>query len=201
MESGQGSMEMLRSTLGAVDAQAFVRVVFQAGSLAVWHMDAIVAPPSAPAGWQPLVWEYEPVTFAAAQVTSKALLAALDPDDTHVLPLGRYDLTLPSLSDQFMWQRRPSRARFDSVVLPWPTWICALREPEQPEQLSAAAPPGLPDRGRLPILHELRGRVPGFLLRRILPLAGRAGAIRVRDRARGGGNGLAGARCDYGDLP
>jgi hypothetical protein len=66
MESGQGSLDILRSTLGKVDGQAFVRVVFETGSQAVWHVDGIVVPPSAPAGWQPLVWEYEPVTFVAA---------------------------------------------------------------------------------------------------------------------------------------
>ena len=95
MESGQGSLDELCSTLGAVEAQAFVRVAMQAGSHAVWYVDAVVAPPCAPAGWQPVVWEYEPVTFAAAEVSARALAAALDRDDAQVLPLGAYNLTLP----------------------------------------------------------------------------------------------------------
>jgi hypothetical protein len=70
-----------------------------------------------------MVWDYQPVTFIAAQVSARALGAALDNDDAQVLPLGRYNLTLPRLSDQLVWQRKPSRARYDSVVLPWPTSI------------------------------------------------------------------------------
>ena len=85
MESGQGSLAELRSTIGAVDAQAFVRVAVEAGSQAVWHVDAIVSPPSVPAGWQPLVWRYEHVTFIAAQVPVKSLVAALSAEAPQVL--------------------------------------------------------------------------------------------------------------------
>jgi hypothetical protein len=134
MESGQGSLVELRSTSGAVDAQAFVRVAVEAGSQAVWHLDAIVSPPSVPAGWQPLVWRYEPVIFIAAQVSVESLLAALSTEAPQVLSLAGYDVVFPSLSDQFTWQRKPSRARFDSMVLPWPTYICSLREPNSPQR-------------------------------------------------------------------
>jgi hypothetical protein len=134
MESGQGSLVELRSTIGAVDAQAFVRVAVAAGSQAVWHVDAIVSPPSVPAGWQPLVWRYEHVTFIAAEVSVESLLAALSTEAPQVLSLGGHDAVFPSLSDQFTWQRKPSRARFDSMVLPWPTYTCSLREPNSPQQ-------------------------------------------------------------------
>ncbi len=134
MESGQGSLVELRSTIGAVDAQAFARVAVEVGSQAVWHVDAIVSPPSVPAGWQPLVWRYEHVTFIAAQVSVKSLVAALSTEAPQVLSLAGHDVVLPSLSDQFTWQRKPSRARFDSMVLPWPTYICSLREPNSPQR-------------------------------------------------------------------
>jgi hypothetical protein len=52
-----------------------------------------VAPPAEPPGWQPLIWEYDAVTFIAAQVPSRALAAALDRGDAQVLPLGGYNLS------------------------------------------------------------------------------------------------------------
>jgi Putative DNA-binding domain len=99
----------------------------------VWYVDAIIAPPAEPVGWRPLVWEYEAATFIAAQASSRALAAALDSDDGQVLPLGRYALTLPVLSDQLSWQHKPSRARYDSVVLPWPTVIYEPWIPSRPQ--------------------------------------------------------------------
>jgi len=89
----------------------------------MWYVDAIVAPPAEPPGWQPLVWEYDDVTFLAAQASSTALAAALDRDDAQVVTLSGYDLTLPVLSEQLSQQHKPSRARYDSVLLPWPTLI------------------------------------------------------------------------------
>ncbi len=65
---------------------------------------------------------------------SRALAAALDNYDAQVLPLGAYNITLPMLSDQLSWQHRPSRARYDSVLLPWPACICAVYRPGNPER-------------------------------------------------------------------
>jgi len=59
MESGQGSLTGLQAMLSAIDGQVLIRAAVQAGRHAVWYIDAIVAPPAEPAGWQPLVWEYE----------------------------------------------------------------------------------------------------------------------------------------------
>ena len=131
-------MSGLRASLSALGAQAFIRVAVEAGRHAVWYIDAIVAPPSDPPGWQPQVWEYADVTFIAARAPAAALAAALDPDDAQVLPLGGYSLTLPVLSDQVQWQHKPSRARYDSVLLPWPTLIF---EPWIPNQPSAGQRP------------------------------------------------------------
>ena len=89
----------------------------------MWHVDAVVAPPAEPPGWQPQVWEYDEGTFIAARESSRALAAALDPDDAQTLPLGGYDLTFPVLHEQLPWQHKPSCARHDWVVLPWPTLI------------------------------------------------------------------------------
>ena len=89
----------------------------------MWYIDAIVGPPSEPPRWRQLVWEYDAATFIAGQTSCKALAAALDRDNAQVLPVGAYDLTLPVLSEQLPWQHKPSRARYDSVVLPWPTMI------------------------------------------------------------------------------
>lgn len=63
----------------------------------------------------------------SADATSRALAAALDPYDGQALPLGCYDLVLPVLDKQLTWQRKPSRARFDSMVLAWPAVIYELR--------------------------------------------------------------------------
>jgi hypothetical protein len=109
--------------LSAIDGEVCIRAAVRTGSHAVWHVDAIVAPPGEPPGWQPQVWEYAEASFIAARASSRALAAALDPDDAQVLSLGGYDLTFPVLHEQVPWQHMPSRARYDSVVLPWPMWI------------------------------------------------------------------------------
>ena len=123
MESGQGALSGLQNTLSASDIKVFIRTAVRSRQHAVWYLDAIAGPPTEPPGWEPRVWEYEEVSFIAAQVSSRALAAAFDPDDAQVLPLGGFDLTLPVLSGQLTWQHKPSRARYDSVLLPWPTWI------------------------------------------------------------------------------
>ena len=137
MESGQGSLGSLRACLGAVNSQVYVRVAVETGRQAVRYLDASVGPPSAPDGWQQMAWEYEPVTFIAGSTSSRALAAALDPYDAQVLPLGPSALTLPVLSDQLSWQHKPSRARFESVFLPWPTRIFQLHRPDRTQQQAA----------------------------------------------------------------
>lgn len=47
---------------------------------------------------------------------------------------GRYALTVPVLHEQLTWWRKPSRARYDSVALPWPTMIFELNQPNRPHQ-------------------------------------------------------------------
>ena len=110
-------MSGLRASLSAIGAQAFIRVAVEAGRHAVWYIDAIVAPPSEPPGWQPQVWEYDDVTFIAARARRAALAAALDPGDAQVLPLGGYSLTLPYC---------PSRSRGStSRAVPGMTRCCS----------------------------------------------------------------------------
>jgi hypothetical protein len=81
MEMGQGTLAELLGVLRGVNARALVRAAFQSGPRAVWHIDALVGPPEPPAGWREEFWEYDPVRFAAAEVSSGALAAALDPGD------------------------------------------------------------------------------------------------------------------------
>jgi hypothetical protein len=137
MESGQGRLGSLRASLSTVNSQAYVRAAVETARQAVWYVDANVGPPSVPDGWQQMVWEYEPVTFIAGQVHSRALAAALDPDDAQVLPLGPSALTLPILSDQLSWEHKPSHARYESVLLPWPTRIFQLHRPDRTQQITA----------------------------------------------------------------
>src|SRR5690242_880309 len=133
METGQGTLGELRAMLAEINDQAFIRTVVQTGSNAVWHLDAIVEPPEEPAGWQSAVWQYEEATFIAARVSSMALASALDNGNAEVLALGRHSLVLPTLSEQVPWQHKPSRARYDSVVLPWPTMIFEPWTPNSPQ--------------------------------------------------------------------
>jgi Putative DNA-binding domain len=123
VEMGSGTLAGLLASLSAIDGEVFIRAAVRTGSHAVWHVDAVVAPPAKPPGWQPQLWEYDEATFIAGQASSTALAAALDPGDAQVLFLGGYDLTFPVLHEQLPWQHKPSRARYDSVVLPWPTRI------------------------------------------------------------------------------
>ncbi len=140
MESGQSSLSSFLADLACSDGPAFIRAAAETGSHAVWHIDAIVTPPAEPAGWQPLVWQYEPVTFIAGQAPCSALASALDPSDAQTLPLTGYNLTLPVVSEQLSWQHRPSRARYDSVLLPWPARIFEPRVPDRPH--GQQQPPG-----------------------------------------------------------
>lgn len=123
VESGSGTLAGLLAHLPAIDGEVFIRAAIRTGSHAVRHVDAVVAPPAEPPGWQSQAWEYDEGTFIAARASSRALAAALDPDDAPVLALGGYDLTFPVLHEQVPWQRKPSRARYDSMLLPWPTRI------------------------------------------------------------------------------
>ena len=123
VETGSGTLAGLLAMLSEMDGEVFVRAAVCTGSHAVWHVDAVVAPPADPPGWQPQVWEYDEVTFIAARASSRALAAALDPGDAQVLSLGGYDLTFPVVHEQVPWEHKPSRARYDSVLLPWPAVI------------------------------------------------------------------------------
>jgi hypothetical protein len=134
VETGQGILSDLRDLLSKADAGVFIRSVVQTGRHAVRYLDVIAASPAEPPSWKPLVWEYDAVTFIAAQASSRALAAALAPGDAQVLPLGGFDLTLPVLAGQVSWQHRPSRARYDSITLPWPTTIFESYLPGGPGQ-------------------------------------------------------------------
>lgn len=123
MENGQDTLGGIQDILNASGGQVFIRAAVQAGQHAVWHLDATLGLPSGSPGWKPGFWEYEEACFIAAPVSARGLASALDPGDAQVLPLGGFDLTLPVLSWQVSWQHKPSRARYDSVLLPWPTKI------------------------------------------------------------------------------
>ena len=126
---GQGTLSRLQDVLSASEQTVFVRAALHSGRRSVWYLDVTAGPPSEPPGWKPETWEYEHFTFIAASASSRALASALDPYDAQVLPLGDLSLTLPALSGQLSWQHKPSRARFDSVVLPWPAFIFELHLP------------------------------------------------------------------------
>ena len=126
---GQGTLSALQDVLSASGQTVFVRAALHSGRRAVRYLDVTAGPPAEPPGWEPGVWEYEDVCFIAAPASSRALAGALDPYDAQVLPLGGLALTLPVLSGQLSWQHKPSRARFDSVLLPWPALICELHLP------------------------------------------------------------------------
>lgn len=129
VENGQGALSGLQDVLAAFEQSVFVRAALHSGRRAVRYLDVIVGSPAEPPGWEPGIWEYEGVSFIAAPTSSRALASALDPYDAQVLPLGDRCLTLPVLSWQTSWQHRPSRARFDSIALPWPTVTCELHLP------------------------------------------------------------------------
>jgi hypothetical protein len=132
MDGGQGSLTVLRDNLAAMNAPVLVRAAVGPGRHPVWYIDAIVAPPTPPSDWRPEIWEFAQVTFIAGQISSRSFAAALD-YDAQILPLGGYDLTLPVLSEQTTWQRKPSRARYESVLLPWPAMIISLWELNNPQ--------------------------------------------------------------------
>jgi hypothetical protein len=58
MESGQKSLNELRSSMLASDGQVFVRLVVDAGLRTVWYVDVVVGAPADPPGWQSQIWRY-----------------------------------------------------------------------------------------------------------------------------------------------
>lgn len=130
MESGQRSLSGLRSSLPS-DGQAFVRLVVDAGLRAVRYVDIAVGAPTEPPGWQPQIWRYSDALFIAAPVPSATLAEALDSTSGGVLALAGHELSFPVLSEQVSWQRKPSRARYESVVSPWPVSIYSLSSPDR----------------------------------------------------------------------
>jgi hypothetical protein len=139
VENGQGSLSALLASLGRLNTSVFVRVACGSGRRPVWHVDATIGPPEMPAGWRSQIWDYEAATFVAARTTSAALAAALDPDDAQVLDLGPFAVTLPVLAEQLTLWHKPSRARYDSVALPWPTMIFEVNQQDRPYR---QGPPG-----------------------------------------------------------
>ena len=137
---GQGTLSDLQDVLSASEQKVFVRAALHSGRRAVRYLDVTVGAPTEPPGWEPEVWKYESASFIAASAPSRALASALDPFDAQVLPLGNLALTLPVPSGQLTWQHKPGRARFDSVVFPWPTVIFELHEPGGPG--GQQSPPG-----------------------------------------------------------
>jgi hypothetical protein len=123
VESGLATLELLRDQLSGTDGPVFIRAAIDARTRALWHLDVIAAPASAPEGWEPVAWAYDAVTFAAARTSGSELASALDREGTHDLSVGGHGVKLPVLNEQVRWQRKPSRARYESLVLPWPTFV------------------------------------------------------------------------------
>jgi hypothetical protein len=133
VDSGQGTLSGLQEMLSASEQVVLVRAALRSGRHAVRYLDVTMGAPAEPPGWKPRAWEYEGASFIAAPASSRALAAALDPRDAQALPLGGLAVTLPVLSGQLSWQHKPSRARFDSVALPWPALIFELHLSGGPE--------------------------------------------------------------------
>lgn len=131
MDSGQRTLSDLRSGLASRDGSAFVRMAADARLSAVWYVDVVVGTPVDPPRWQPQVWRYSDAVFIASQVEMAALTAVLDPAGGKTLALDDYVLQFPALSEQVSWQRKPSRARYESIVLPWPISTYSLSSPDR----------------------------------------------------------------------
>jgi hypothetical protein len=131
VETGQGTLSGLQDVLSVFEQTVFVRAALSDRRV-VRYLDVTMGSPSGPPDWRAETWRYEGVTFTAVPTSSRALASALDPYDAQILPLGDLVLTLPVLSGQTSWQHKPSRARFDSVALPWPALICEVHQPGGP---------------------------------------------------------------------
>lgn len=131
MESGQRTLSDLRSGLASRGGMAFVRMAADARLRSVWYVDVVVGAPNDPPGWQPQVWRYSEAMFIASQVEIAALTAALDSAGGQTLALDDYVLPFSALSEQVSWQRKPSRARYESIVIPWPVSNYSLSSPDR----------------------------------------------------------------------
>jgi hypothetical protein len=132
MESGQKSLSELRSRLLAIDGQAYVRLVVGAEPCTVWYLDALMGAPAEPPGWQEQVWRYVDVSFVAASVPSPTLEAALYSERGGPVALAGHEILFPALQEQVSWQRKPSRARHELAMIPWPASAYSLSSPDRP---------------------------------------------------------------------
>lgn len=140
MESGHKSLGELRSHLRSTDGQALVRVAADAGLQTVWYVDVVAGPPAEPPGWQEQVWRYADALFIADSVPSATLAAALNSESGGIIALAGYEIPFPALQEQASWQRKPSRARYESVVMPWPISEYSLHAAPSPDQAFANQP-------------------------------------------------------------
>jgi hypothetical protein len=106
-----------------------VRLVVDAGLRTVWYLDVIAGAPADPPGWQEQVWRYADALFIATSVPSATLAAALDSESGGILVLAGHEIPFPVLQEQTSWQRKPSRARHESVMIPWPASSYSLSSP------------------------------------------------------------------------
>jgi hypothetical protein len=140
VESGQRSLGELRPRLLASEGQAFVRLAVDAGLRTVWYLDAVAGAPAKPPGWQGQVWRYAGALFIAASVPSAVLAAALVSESAGTLALAGHEIPFPGLQEQASWQRKPSRARYESVVMPWPTSAYSVHALPSPDRSVTSRP-------------------------------------------------------------
>jgi len=128
-------LSAISGALARTDSPAFVRALLRASGdgWVVNHAWAAVTP-DPPPGWEEQTWRYEQVAFVAC-ATRATDLAALSSPDGGTIALAGIQGSVPAARDSAVRTHRPSFARHDPVVLPWPATEFRLTAAEEQPQL------------------------------------------------------------------
>lgn len=126
MDYGQSDLAQLGQLIAGQCAFARICVSRKEGDWALRHAEAVVGMDLP--RWAPAQWQYEDVAFIADSVSAQALTSWFQTNGPTSLTLGDWRATVPTVQTQTSFRREPSRARYQTPPLPWPSCNFDLHE-------------------------------------------------------------------------
>jgi hypothetical protein len=121
VERSSVDFEELRARLVVDQRRAWVRAVLRTvrgEPVQLLYALAIVGP--RPANWAEQSWTYEECAFVSASMSVRKLACILK-SGPQLWTIAAFEVFFEFLSESFMSERRPSFARYDELVLRWPS--------------------------------------------------------------------------------
>jgi hypothetical protein len=124
VDQGQIDLEGLREVLATDDRVAWVRAVArpeETGKQMLLFAQATIG--SQPEEWPTSNWVYEQCIFCSGGMPAPEFGELLRAGTETSLSIGGVDAHFELANSSFSWQRKPSRAQYDELPLPWPKVI------------------------------------------------------------------------------